>query len=78
MVWGPHGTKRRLHRDRLPGEEGQQMIDDAIGVGNRPVLLLGIPAATADGFDLRHPFGVIGDYDDEPALIPRFDADRAR
>jgi len=78
MVWGPHGTKRRVHLDRLSGKEGQQLGDGVIGVGNRPILLLVMPAATDDGLDLRHALGGIGNEHDEPSRLPWPDLNRAR
>lgn len=56
---------------------GQQVGESSIGVGNRPILLLLVLAATDDGLDLRHALGGIRKEHDEPSRFPRLDLDGA-
>ncbi len=65
--------QRRIDLKRLSRKESPQIGERRIGVGNRPILLALMPAATGDGLDLSHALGGIGKKHYEPSCVTWLD-----
>lgn len=72
------GIQHRINFDRLSREEAPQRVERRIGVGNRPILLPLMPAATSDGLDLHHEIAGIRQAHDQTARLTRLDLNGPR
>lgn len=69
--------KRGVHINRTACKQRQQAREDCVGVGNRPVLALRMPAAAGKGLDLRNILGAVGKAHGEPDRGAGLDPNRS-